>query len=141
MCLLKLCREHPLDELPGCPAKIRSPSSSALQSHHKYREKDRLVLRGFLNRLATYPKVPQSQTLRDFLTNKPITLNHEEKYDAEKRALADKARAAEEERFRSEVDRQVIELNKHLAELKRELLTPGKRSLPIKTYFGKNLIC
>jgi len=76
-----------------------------------------------------YPNVVQSQTFRDFLTHTPLTLNHEEKYDAEKRAQADKARAAEEERFRSEVDRQVAELNKQLAELKRELLTSGTYSL------------
>ncbi|KAI8147773.1 hypothetical protein BJV82DRAFT_642654 [Fennellomyces sp. T-0311] len=90
-----------------------------------YREKDRLLLRSFLHRVATDPVLAKSDTFRKFLTKDPITLTADEKADADRRDQIDQARIAEETKFKEEVDRKMAELNDLLDMLKKQILQPG----------------
>ncbi|KAI9496047.1 hypothetical protein BDB00DRAFT_811506 [Zychaea mexicana] len=90
-----------------------------------YREKDRLLLRSFLHRVATDSELAKSETFRKFLTRDPITLTPEQMADAERRHQVDLARAAEEARFKEEVDRKMSELNDLLDMLKKQIMQPG----------------
>ncbi|KAG2225678.1 hypothetical protein INT45_012150, partial [Circinella minor] len=90
-----------------------------------YREKDRLLLRSFLHRIATDPILAKSDVFRKFLTRDPITLTIEQKADVERRRQVDQARHAEEIRFKNEVDRKMTELNDLLDMLKKQILQPG----------------
>ena len=112
----------------------RSPSGSSGNDNNNtspstattlYREKDRLLLRSFLHRIATDPIVAKSDVFRKFLTRDPITLTAEQKADVERRHQVDQARHAEEIRFKNEVDRKMTELNDLLDMLKKQILQPG----------------
>ncbi|KAI9251351.1 hypothetical protein BDA99DRAFT_541343 [Phascolomyces articulosus] len=107
------------------PSNPSSGGSDNSTTGGLYREKDRLLLRSFLHRVATDPVLAKSDTFRQFLTRDPITLTPEQKTDMERRHQVDQARHAEEIRFRDEVDRKMTELNDLLDMLKKQILQPG----------------
>lgn len=104
----------------------RHRSSSDLAGKaHLYREKDRLLLRSFLRRVAMEPKLASSLTFEKFLTSDPVELTEAQVADAERRKQMDEARAKEESKFRDEVDQKMSELNELLTMLKKQILQPG----------------
>ncbi|KAL0089524.1 hypothetical protein J3Q64DRAFT_1831938 [Phycomyces blakesleeanus] len=119
----------PMEDVPYVPSKARDPSytshSSSTSDNHLYREKDRILLRGFLRRVASNHKLANSSFVADFLQKDPIKLNADETSDVEKRMRMDKARAEEERRFREQVDQKVNDLNDLLEMLKKQIVQPG----------------
>lgn len=144
-----LAAEYPTEDVPGPPRKasdalsdatdegaekqhtlhLRSPRRSSSKSNtlpsHFYREQDRLLLRSFLRRIATEPRLAKSQILKRFLTENAITLTESQLADADMRDKMDKARAEEEAKFRNEVDQKMAELNDLLDMLKKQIMQPG----------------
>lgn len=144
-----LAAEYPTEDVPGPPRKasdalsdatdegaekqhtlhLRSPRRNSSKSNtlpsHFYREQDRLLLRSFLRRIATEPRLAKSQILKRFLTENAITLTESQLADADMRDKLDKARAEEEAKFRNEVDQKMAELNDLLDMLKKQIMQPG----------------
>jgi hypothetical protein len=122
-----LKKAYPTLELPNVPAKARDPSysSSSSTSQHLHREKDRIMLRSFLRRLSAETEVADSDIFRDFLINDPIQLTAQEQSDATHRAKMDENRLNEEKRFRSEVDKKIVELDGLLDMLKKQIMKPN----------------
>lgn len=133
--------EYPSEEVPGVPSKASDPSfengenkqerkafhrrPQELRHTHLYREKDRLLLRSFLRRVAAVPKLAKSDIFRRFLSENSIELTQEQLDDAEKRKELDLARYEEEARFREQVDQKMSELNELLSMLKKQVMKPG----------------
>ncbi|KAI9024995.1 hypothetical protein CLU79DRAFT_92414 [Phycomyces nitens] len=117
----------PMEDVPYVPSKARDPSytSHSNTSDHLYREKDRILLRGFLRRVASNHKLANSSFVADFLQKDPINLSASEISDIEKRMAMDLARAEEEKRFREQVDQKVNDLNDLLEMLKKQIVQPG----------------
>ncbi|KAI8084323.1 uncharacterized protein B0P05DRAFT_535098 [Gilbertella persicaria] len=112
---------YPTLELPNVPSKAHD-SSDSKQLH---REKDRIMLRLFLRRLAAESQVANSEIFRDFLLSNPVQLTAEEQKDAENRAKMDENRAQEEKRFREQVDKKIVELDGLLNMLKQQIMKPN----------------
>ncbi|KAG0240798.1 hypothetical protein BGW41_006656 [Actinomortierella wolfii] len=90
------------------------------------REKDRIMLRGYLHHLARVaPEVIASDTFRSFLTKDAISLSEEEMRDIEVRTALDEHRMQEQAKFDSEVAKKVEEIESRLQEVKQDLLQPG----------------
>lgn len=132
---LDLRAAFPTEEVPSPPSKASDPSYDGNTSHfhrrpsdpasHLYREKDRLLLRSFLHRVAAQPKLARSEIFERFLFQDPIELTEAQKADVEKRRTFDHARREEEERFKEQVDQRMSELDDLLAMLKKKILQPG----------------
>lgn len=120
-----LKKAFPMLELPSVPSKARDPSYSGSNSEHLHREKDRIMLRSFLRRLSAEIEVANSDIFRDFLMNDAIQLTAQEKSDADYRAKMDENRLNEEKRFRSEVDKKIVELDGLLNMLKKQIMKPN----------------
>ncbi|KAI8388420.1 uncharacterized protein BYT42DRAFT_559997 [Radiomyces spectabilis] len=121
-----LKKAFPTLDIPSVPSKVRDVASGNGKSNqHLYREKDRILLRSFLRQIATDSKLAKSTVFQDFLTRDTFQLSAEEKADSEKRWEMDQKRAAEEKRFREEVDRKVMELNDLLDMLKKRVMQKG----------------
>ncbi|RUP48135.1 PX-associated-domain-containing protein [Jimgerdemannia flammicorona] len=116
---------HPTIEVPQVPPKAQNIFNRRPTEHHLYRERDRLSLRSFLHRVVADPRLARSEIFIQFLTSDPFKMNHEESYNAERRAEMDQIRADQEKRFKEEVDRKVEKLNGQLEGLKKELMKPG----------------
>ncbi|OBZ85448.1 hypothetical protein A0J61_06499 [Choanephora cucurbitarum] len=114
----------PTSELPAVPSKAHDDALPR-GNRQLHREKDRIMLRLFLRRLAADSEVANSAIFRDFLLNDPIQLTPEEKADAENRAKMDESRTAEEKRFREEVDKKIVELDGLLNLLKQQVMKPN----------------
>lgn len=115
----------PTLELPSVPGKARDSSYAGKDNQHLHREKDRIMLRSFIRRLAAEPEVANSTIFRDFLLNNPIQLSAEEQKDAEVRQKMDQNRIDEEKRFREEVDKKIVELDGLLDMLKKQIMKPN----------------
>ncbi|RUS13214.1 hypothetical protein BC937DRAFT_95662 [Endogone sp. FLAS-F59071] len=125
----ELKHNHPTIEIPQVPPKAQNIFNRIRPTeHHLYRERDRLSLRSFLHRLAAEPHLARSEAFIKFLTTDSFKLNHEESYNAERRAEMDNIRADQERAFREQVDRRVEELNVQLDGLKKELMKPAIRN-------------
>ncbi|KAI8340423.1 hypothetical protein BD560DRAFT_339350 [Blakeslea trispora] len=114
---------YPTSELPTIPSKAHDDAPRGERQLH--REKDRIMLRLFLRRLAANSQVANSTIFRDFLLNNPIQLTAAEKADAENRVRMDENRIAEEKRFREEVDKKIVELDGLLNMLKQQVMKPN----------------
>ena len=112
---------YPTLELPSVPSKARDAGTKA----HLHREKDRIMLRSFLRRLASEAEVANSTIFRDFLLENPIQLNEVEVKDAEIRHKMDQNRIDEEKRFREQVDQKIVELDGLLDMLKKKIMKPN----------------
>lgn len=117
----------PTLELPSVPGKARdsASSTSGKDNKHLHREKDRIMLRSFIRRLASEPQVANSTIFRDFLLNNPIQLTEEEQKDTQLRQKMDQNRIDEEKRFREEVDKKIVELDGLLDMLKKQIMKPN----------------
>ncbi|KAG0345555.1 hypothetical protein BG004_003579 [Podila humilis] len=119
-----LRQEYPQYEFPLPPPKYETKSGSSASK--AAREKDRVSLRGYLHELAnTAPEIVTCSLFVNFLTKDAITLTPEEQRDVQMRATLDENRLAQQELFDREVAKKVEELDKHLKEVKTELLQPG----------------
>ncbi|KAF9297625.1 hypothetical protein BGZ74_009743 [Mortierella antarctica] len=119
-----LRQEYPQHEFPLPPAKYAAKSGSS--GSKAAREKDRVSLRGYLHNLAkTAPEIATCSLFVNFLSKDAITLTAEEQKDVQMRAAFDENRMAQQAKFDQEVAKKVEELDKHLKEVKTELLQPG----------------
>lgn len=106
------------------PAKYAAKSGSS--GAKAAREKDRVSLRGYLHNLAkTAPEIATCSLFVNFLSKDAITLSAEEQKDIQMRTAFDENRMAQQAKFDQEVAKKVEELDKHLKEVKTELLQPG----------------
>lgn len=114
----------PTEDIPSVPAKARDPSynSEAVCLH---REKDRILLRSFLRRLAAVPAVASSDLFKKFLTDEPIELTAEQEKDVVEREKMDASRAKEQKKFREEVDKKIVELDGLLNMMKQKIMQPN----------------
>ncbi|KFH69783.1 hypothetical protein MVEG_04589 [Podila verticillata NRRL 6337] len=119
-----LRQEYPQHEFPLPPAKYAAKSGSS--GSKAAREKDRVSLRGYLHSLAkTAPEIATCSLFVNFLSKDAITLTAEEQKDIQMRTALDENRVAQQAKFDQEVAKKVEELDKHLKEVKTELLQPG----------------
>ncbi|KAF9318295.1 hypothetical protein BG003_011527 [Podila horticola] len=119
-----LRQEYPQHEFPLPPAKYAAKSGSS--GAKAAREKDRVSLRGYLHNLAkTAPEIVTCSLFVNFLSKDAITLSAEEQKDIQMRTAFDENRMAQQAKFDQEVAKKVEELDKHLKEVKTELLQPG----------------
>jgi hypothetical protein len=86
------------------------------------RERNRLTLRAFLRTLLQTQEIANSSSLRGFLTADTTTLTPAEEADAAKREEMDRMREAETDKFRSEVETRVKDLERHLRSFKEDLV-------------------
>ncbi|KAF9163236.1 hypothetical protein DFQ26_002791 [Actinomortierella ambigua] len=119
-----LKQEFPQYEFPLPPEKYAGKSgSNALRIG---REKDRVMLRGYLHHLARVaPEVLTSDTFHSFLTKDAISLSEAETHDIEVRTALDEHRMEEQAKFDREVANKVEEIDAQLYEVKQDLLQPG----------------
>lgn len=89
---------------------------------HFSRENNRLTLRAYLHRLLAKPEISNSLQFYKFLTDEPIELSFEEQKDVENREAMDRARENEKNKFRSEVEARVKELEDYLRGFREELV-------------------
>ncbi|KAI7865604.1 hypothetical protein BDF14DRAFT_1730026 [Spinellus fusiger] len=111
---------YPNAHVPHVPSKTSDTSKTDL-----YREKDRVLLRGFLRRVASEPDLAESTLVAEFLQKNPIQLTSSELLEAERRHAIDHRREEEEQQFRAHVDQKVADLNGLLALLKQQIVQPG----------------
>lgn len=90
------------------------------------REKNRLTLRAYLRSLLKIRSVANSNTLKAFLLDDPISLSDAELIDTQRREAMDRMREEEQLRFKQEADRRVAELDEHLEQFKKELMGTSK---------------
>ncbi|KAF9973978.1 hypothetical protein BGZ73_002758 [Actinomortierella ambigua] len=119
-----LKQEFPQYEFPLPPEKYAGKSgSNALRIG---REKDRVMLRGYLHHLARVaPEVLASDNFHTFLTKDAISLSEAEIRDIEVRTALDEHRMEEQAKFDREVAKKVEEIDSQLYEVKQDLLQPG----------------
>ncbi|KAI8876911.1 hypothetical protein K501DRAFT_199385 [Backusella circina FSU 941] len=103
-------------DLPSVPRK-------SAKSSDDYREKDRVLLRAFIQQLVK--KLPKCNIIHRFLREKATILSLEEERDAKRRRKSDQERLSEQDRFQKELDNRVYELDKTLRGLKKEIVQPG----------------
>jgi hypothetical protein len=103
-------------DLPSVPRK-------AVKSNQDYREKDRVLLRAFIQQLVK--KLPTCNILYRFLRENTTILSLEEEMDAKKRRQKDQERQLRQDRFQGELDSRVHELDETLSGLKKEIIQPG----------------
>ena len=87
------------------------------------REKNRLTLRAYLQRILDYPHVLNSPILRSFLLSKPTTLTREEAADSQRRLEADAVREEGRRRFREEAQKRIEDLREGLSQFKGDVLS------------------
>ncbi|CAO3673897.1 hypothetical protein G6F70_006884 [Rhizopus microsporus] len=112
----------PTADIPTVPSKAHDTNAQVSCLH---REKDRILLRLFLRRLAAITAVAESEIFYNFLTDKPIELTKEEEKDREEREKMDMNRRKEEKRFREQVDSKIVELDALLNLLKQKVMQPN----------------
>ncbi|WFD32726.1 hypothetical protein MSPP1_003776 [Malassezia sp. CBS 17886] len=121
------------EDIPRPPAKDRRATTvddSAAQTGDGdaplslSRERNRLALRVYLRTLLAIPAVAESQIMRDFLVDDPVTLTEQEHGDVAARRHADELRERERARFAQETADRVRELRSHFASFKADLAEP-----------------
>ncbi|KAF9438593.1 hypothetical protein BGZ76_006645 [Entomortierella beljakovae] len=118
---ISLREEHPQYEFPLPPTMLSSKSKTKAM-----REMNRIRLRGYLHNLAKVaPEVVSSSVFVGFLTKDPVALNEEETKDIKARATLDEHRMQQQAKFDIEVAKKTEEVDKHLKQVKSDLLQPG----------------
>lgn len=115
-------------DIPPVPSKANPQEKQA-----KFREQDRLLLRTWLHQLVgeknmmspSQQSIAQSGSLRQFLTENPITFTMAEEKDTLEREKLDQQRWVHQQDAQKELDRRVFELDDTLDVLKKEILQPG----------------
>ncbi|KAM5465319.1 hypothetical protein MauCBS54593_006565 [Microsporum audouinii] len=106
---------------------IGSPSpraSGELQSEtfSLYREEQRVSLRAFLRLILQNNRIASSKAMREFLTDKPITLNEEEQIDIERRKELDAKRIEEQKRFYEIARKRARELDVYMEQFRQDIV-------------------
>ncbi|KAF9951242.1 hypothetical protein BGZ72_007221 [Mortierella alpina] len=128
---LSLREKYPQYEFPLPPARCSAKTTKAGW------EKDRTSLRGYIHNLAKIaPEVVSSELFMAFLTKDVISLTPDMARDIQARAALDEHRMEQQAKFDREVGQKVEELDKHLKQVKTDLLQPGGVSR-LFSAFGK----
>lgn len=110
------------DEDPSIQTTAPRATTSSLEVVHIPREKQRLTLRAFLQRLLKDQQIAQSTSLRHFLLDGPIQLSEEETQDIKNRADLDALREEERIKFLEVAKEKARELDMQMHVFKRDLI-------------------
>lgn len=110
------------DEESSPHAAAAGPATSSLEMIRIPREKQRLTLRSFLQRLLKDQQIAQSTALRHFLLDGPIKLTEEELHDCKNRADLDALREEERVKFLEVAREKARELDSQMYVFKRDLI-------------------
>ncbi|KAM5460740.1 hypothetical protein McanCB49686_000456 [Microsporum canis] len=99
-------------------------ASGELQSEtvSLYREEQRVSLRAFLRLILQNNRIASSKAMREFLTDKPITLNEEEQIDIERRKELDAKRIEEQKRFYEIARKRARELDVYMEQFRQDIV-------------------
>lgn len=128
---LSLREKYPQYEFPLPPARCSAKTAKAGW------EKDRTSLRGYIHSLAKIAsEVVSSELFVAFLTKDVVSLTPDMTRDIQARTALDEHRMEQQAKFDKEVGKKVEELDKHLKQVKADLLQPGGVSR-LFSAFGK----
>ncbi|KAF9572503.1 hypothetical protein EC968_009727 [Mortierella alpina] len=117
---LSLREKYPQYEFPLPPARCSAKTTKAGW------EKDRTSLRGYIHNLVKVaPEVISSELFVTFLTKDVVSLTPDMTRDIHARTALDEHRMEQQAKFNKEVGKKVEELDKHLRQVKADLLQPG----------------
>lgn len=101
------------------------------QHHVLRREEQRVSLRAFLRTFLANEQIARSNTMRDFLSQRPITLVHEDLEDITRRVELDDKRMEEGRKFYEVARKRARELDVHMEKFRRDIVESSK---PCATY-------
>lgn len=108
------------------PSSAPEPAADAVL----HREEQRVSLRAFLRNFLQNEVIANSKAMYDFLTEDPITLTEEEKYDIERRRHMDEKRLEEQRQFFDIAKQRARELDVHMEKFRRSVVeSNGLRNL------------
>ncbi|KMQ48631.1 Phox like protein domain [Trichophyton rubrum] len=87
-----------------------------------YREEQRVSLRAFLRLILQNHRIASSNAIREFLTDKPITLNEEEEVDIARRKELDAKRIEEQRRFYEIARKRARELDVYMEQFRQDIV-------------------
>ncbi|RMZ90994.1 hypothetical protein DV736_g1774, partial [Chaetothyriales sp. CBS 134916] len=97
----------------------RDRSPHAVRLH---REDQRVSLRAFLRTILQNQQVAESKAMADFLTDRPIELNEEEREDVQRRREMDERRLEEQRQFYEIARKRAAELDIYMERFRREIV-------------------
>ncbi|DAA77775.1 TPA_exp: Uncharacterized protein A8136_6321 [Trichophyton benhamiae CBS 112371] len=87
-----------------------------------YREEQRVSLRAFLRLILQNHRIASSNAIKEFLTDKPITLNEEEEVDVARRKELDAKRIEEQRRFYEIARKRARELDVYMEQFRQDIV-------------------
>ncbi|EFR02224.1 PX domain-containing protein [Nannizzia gypsea CBS 118893] len=87
-----------------------------------YREEQRVSLRAFLRLILQNHRIASSNAMKEFLTDKPITLNEEEEMDIARRKELDAKRIEEQRRFYEIARKRARELDVYMEQFRQDIV-------------------
>jgi hypothetical protein len=87
-----------------------------------YREDQRVTLRAYIRLLLKNQQVAESKTLKHFLTDSPVTMNGEERFDEDRRREMDEARVQEQVKFFEIAQQRARELDVYMEGFRRDIV-------------------
>ncbi|EZF32077.1 PX domain-containing protein [Trichophyton mentagrophytes] len=87
-----------------------------------YREEQRVSLRAFLRLILQNHRIASSNAIKEFLTDKPITLNEEEEVDIARRKELDAKRIEEQRRFYEIARKRARELDVYMEQFRQDIV-------------------
>ncbi|KAM5446234.1 hypothetical protein MaudCBS49596_006787 [Microsporum audouinii] len=100
----------------------RASGESQSETVSLYREEQRVSLRAFLRLILQNNRIASSKAMREFLTDKPITLNEEEQIDIERRKELDAKRIEEQKRFYEIARKRARELDVYMEQFRQDIV-------------------
>lgn len=91
-----------------------------------YREEQRVSLRAFLRLILQNHRIASSNAIKEFLTDKPITLNEEEEVDVARRKELDAKRIEEQRRFYEIARKRARELDVYMEQFRQDIVERSK---------------
>lgn len=91
-----------------------------------YREEQRVSLRAFLRLILQNHRIASSNAIKEFLTDKPITLNEEEEVDIARRKELDAKRIEEQRRFYEIARKRARELDVYMEQFRQDIVERSK---------------
>lgn len=85
-----------------------------------------MSLRAFLRTLLQNKRIADSNTMAEFLTREPISLNEEDLVDIQRRKDADALRIEEQRRFYEIARQRAAELDVYMERFRREIVESSK---------------
>jgi PX domain len=109
------------------PSYINVSSEPGAEMVVLSREEQRVSLRAFLRTILQNKRVAESQTIRDFFTIRPITLNEEELLDIQRRKEMDATRIQEQKKFYEIARQRAAELDVYMEKFRQDIVKSSKR--------------